>query len=191
MHHPRADLDLLPCLLQQWISRLTMSPLSLKTVVGLYRPLPASLPILYVYILLCSHVLVTDSMFQLLSVTSNAALFDLTPRFLDSSLHTFFTKFIPILPLIHRPTFVYRECSAPLLLNAISLGSLFIGTNRKVSNFEGQGECLWRLAHTAIATAWPDMIGHQRDYDTCSGVELILAALLSQSYAAFSKVRFV
>ncbi|KAK4890534.1 hypothetical protein LTR27_010815 [Elasticomyces elasticus] len=64
----------------------------------------------------------------LLSVTSNAALFDLTPRFLDSSLHTFFTKFLPILPIIHRPTFVYRECSAPLLLNAISLGSLFIGT---------------------------------------------------------------
>lgn len=65
---------------------------------------------------------------QLLSVTSNAALFDLTPRFLDSSLHTFFTKLLHILPVIHKPTFVYRECSAPLLLNAISLGSLFIGT---------------------------------------------------------------
>jgi len=32
------------------------------------------------------------------------------------------------------------------------------------------------------------MIGHQRDHDTCSGVELVLAALLSQAYAAFSKV---
>jgi hypothetical protein len=70
----------------------------------------------------------TDVLLQLLSVTSNAALFDLTPRFLDSSLHTFFTKLLQILPVIHRPTFVYRECSAPLLLNAISLGSLFIGT---------------------------------------------------------------
>jgi hypothetical protein len=35
------------------------------------------------------------------------------------------------------------------------------------------------------------MIGHQRDYDTCSGVELVLAALLSQAYAAFSKVRSI
>jgi hypothetical protein len=35
------------------------------------------------------------------------------------------------------------------------------------------------------------MIGHQRDHDTCSGVELVLAALLSQAYAAFSKVRSV
>jgi hypothetical protein len=53
---------------------------------------------------------------------------DLTPRFLDSSLHMFFTKFIPILPIIHQPTFVYRDCSAHLLLNAIALGSLFLGT---------------------------------------------------------------
>ena len=103
---------------------------------------------------------------------------------------------------MHRPTFLYRECSAPLLLNAISLGSLFIGTqdasetvccavNRSKEQhliFGLQGECLWRLAHTAIATAWPDMIGHQRDHDTCSGVELVLAALLSQAYAAFSEV---
>lgn len=55
--------------------------------------------------------------------------------------------------------------------------------------FGRQGECLWRLAHTAIATAWPDMIGHQREHDVCSGVELVLAALLSQAYSAFSKVR--
>lgn len=52
----------------------------------------------------------------------------MTPRFLDSSLHAFFTKFNKILPLIHQPTFVYRDCSAPLLLNAIALGSLFLGT---------------------------------------------------------------
>jgi hypothetical protein len=35
------------------------------------------------------------------------------------------------------------------------------------------------------------MIGHQREHDTCSGVELVLAALLSQAYAAFSKVRSI
>jgi hypothetical protein len=39
----------------------------------------------------------------------------------------FFEKFIPIFPVIHRPTFVFRDCSAPVLLNAIALGSLFLG----------------------------------------------------------------
>lgn len=41
----------------------------------------------------------------------------------------FFTKFVPIFPVFHRPTFVFRSCSAPLLLNAIALGSLFLGTS--------------------------------------------------------------
>jgi hypothetical protein len=65
---------------------------------------------------------------QLQSVATPAALSDMTPNFLDSSLHMFFSKFVPIFPIIHRPTFVYRECSAPVLLNAIALGSLFLGT---------------------------------------------------------------
>ncbi|KAH8895354.1 cytochrome P450 [Thozetella sp. PMI_491] len=124
--------------------------------------------------------LLTNTLFD---VTSHVELSDLTPRFLDSSLHMFFTKFIPILPVIHRPTFVYRDCSAPLLLNAIALGSLFLGTEDATA----KGEALWRLAYTAIATSWPEMIGYRREYDVCSGVELVLTALLSQSYAALSK----
>ncbi|KAH0444713.1 C2H2 type zinc finger domain protein [Colletotrichum camelliae] len=119
----------------------------------------------------------------LFNVTSHVELSDLTPRFLDSSLHMFFTKFVPILPIIHRPTFVYRDCSAPLLLNAIALGSLFLGTE------DATGEALWRLAYTAIATSWPEMTGHKREHDACSGVELVLTALLSQIYAALSRNR--
>ncbi|KAL0930160.1 C2H2 type zinc finger domain protein [Colletotrichum truncatum] len=126
--------------------------------------------------------LLTNTLFN---VTSHVELSDLTPRFLDSSLHMFFTKFVPILPLIHRPTFVYRDCSAPLLLNAIALGSLFLGSEDATA----KGESLWRLAYTAIATSWPEMIGHRREYDSCSGVELVLTALLSQTYAALSRNR--
>lgn len=39
-------------------------------------------------------------------------------------------------PVIHQPTFVFRDCPPPLLLNAIALGALFLGTtdaNSKVS----------------------------------------------------------
>ncbi|KAI9148221.1 putative transporter [Paramyrothecium foliicola] len=126
--------------------------------------------------------LLTNTLFN---VTSHVELSSLTPRFLDSSLHMFFTKFVPIMPLIHRPTFVYRDFSAPLLLNAIALGSLFFPSEDATA----KGEALWRLAYTAIATAWSEMIGHRGEYDTCCGVELVLTALLSQTYAALSKSR--
>jgi hypothetical protein len=64
----------------------------------------------------------------LAGITTPIALTDLTPKFLDSSLHMFFTTFVSMLPIIHRPTFVFRECSPPLLLNAIAIGSLFLGS---------------------------------------------------------------
>jgi hypothetical protein len=64
----------------------------------------------------------------LTGITTPVALTDLTSKFLDSCLHMFFSTFVPMLPVIHQPTFVFRECSPPLLLNAIAIGSLFLGT---------------------------------------------------------------
>jgi hypothetical protein len=52
-----------------------------------------------------------------------------------------------------------------------------------------QGEILWRLAHTAMATSWTTMINQKREYDACAGVQLVLSSLLSQIYAALSRVR--
>lgn len=66
-------------------------------------------------------------------VTAPVALSNLTSRFLDSCLHMFFSTFVPMLPVIHRPTFVFRECSPPLLLNAIAIGSLYLGTKEATS----------------------------------------------------------
>lgn len=56
------------------------------------------------------------------------------------------------------------------------------------ANCVPKGEALWRLAYAAIATSWPEMIHHKRELDSCSGVELVQTALLSQVYAAMSKV---
>lgn len=119
------------------------------------------------------------------SVTGHAALSDLKSTFLDSALHMFFTNFIPMFPVIHRPTFVFRDCSPLLLLNAIALGSLFLGS----SDATAKGEALWKLAHTAVATSWHTMISLKGDYDTCSGVQLVTTALLSQIYAILSSNR--
>lgn len=97
----------------------------------------------------------------------------------------FFERFTPTFPILHRPTFVFRECSHPLLLNAIAIGSLYIGPKNAVA----KGEALWRLAHTALSTSWQSMIGHRGPYDAVKGLQLVLTALLGQIYAALSKNR--
>ncbi|KAK0388749.1 hypothetical protein NLU13_4992 [Sarocladium strictum] len=108
---------------------------------------------------------------------------ELTTVFMDNCLQAYFAHFNTQFPILHRPTFVFRDCSPSLILNAIALGSLYIGTPGAVA----KGEALWRLAHTAVATSWPDLIRHQGPYDTHRGVQLLLTALLGQSYAMMSK----
>ncbi|CBF87425.1 C2H2 finger domain transcription factor [Aspergillus nidulans FGSC A4] len=119
------------------------------------------------------------------TVTAPASLTGLTSRFLDGSLHMFFEKIIPMFPIFHRPTFVFRDCAPPLLLNAIALGALFLGSADAVA----KAEVLWRLSHTAVATSWHTMITWRRTSDSCAGVELVQTVLLSQIYAAMSKNR--
>ncbi|KAH7469807.1 hypothetical protein FOMA001_g14077 [Fusarium oxysporum f. sp. matthiolae] len=68
------------------------------------------------------------------NVTSAAkSLPELNPAFLDSCLQAYFSHFNIYFPILHRPTFVFRDCSPSLILNAIALGSLFIGTDDAVS----------------------------------------------------------
>ncbi|EXK24926.1 hypothetical protein FOXG_10080 [Fusarium oxysporum f. sp. lycopersici 4287] len=118
------------------------------------------------------------------NVTSAAkSLPELNPAFLDSCLQAYFSHFNIYFPILHRPTFVFRDCSPSLILNAIALGSLFIGTDDAVS----EGEVLWRLAHTAVATAWTALLRHQGPYDSHRGVQLVLTALLGQCYAVMSE----
>ena len=117
------------------------------------------------------------------SLTAALESTSITSLFLDECLHMFFDRFVPIFPIMHRPTFVYRDCSHPLLLNAIAIGSLYLEPIESVA----KGEVLWRLAHTAVATSWQTLIALQGPYDACAGVQLVLSALLSVIYGAMSK----
>lgn len=117
------------------------------------------------------------------SLTAAVESKSITSVFLDECLHMFFDRFIPIFPILHRPTFVYRDCSHSLLLNAIAIGSLYLGPTDSVA----KGEVLWRLAHTAVATSWQTLITHRGPYDACPGVQLILSSVLSVVYGALSK----
>ncbi|KAJ5051405.1 hypothetical protein J3E72DRAFT_50618 [Bipolaris maydis] len=111
------------------------------------------------------------------------ALPELSSAFLDNCLQAFFSHFNLYFPILHRPTFVFRDCSPSLILNAIALGSLYIGTEDAVS----KGEVLWRLAHTAVATSWPVLLRHRGPYDSHRSVQLVLTALLGQCYAMMSQ----
>ncbi|KAL2838111.1 hypothetical protein BJY01DRAFT_38280 [Aspergillus pseudoustus] len=106
----------------------------------------------------------------------------ITSQFLDSCLHEFFERVHPAFPVIHAPTFSSQKTIAPLLLNMVALGSLFVC----VPNSVQKGELLWRLGHTAVATSWRTLITWRGPYDTCDGVQLVLTALLGQTYALLS-----
>ncbi len=107
----------------------------------------------------------------------------ITSSFLDTCLHVFFDKFIPSFPVLHKATFNVRESSHPLLLNIMALGSLFVGAKDAVP----KGEALWRLAHTAVATNWKHLMATKGPWDACNGVQLLLTAVLGQTYALMSK----
>ncbi len=53
---------------------------------------------------------------------------DIGSSFFDDCLDLFFSQFSASFPILHKPTFIIRECSSTLLLNMLALGSLFIGS---------------------------------------------------------------
>ncbi|KEF60853.1 uncharacterized protein A1O9_02415 [Exophiala aquamarina CBS 119918] len=69
-------------------------------------------------------------------ITSEAENIGITSAFLDGCLHMFFTEFVPSFPVVHAPTFVFKDWTHPLLLNAIALGSLFVGKSDYASNVQ-------------------------------------------------------
>lgn len=107
----------------------------------------------------------------------------ITSPFLDTCMHVFFDKFAPSFPVLHRATFTVKESSHPLILNIVALGSLFIGAKDAVA----KGEALWRLAHIAVATNWKHLMVTKGLRDSCEGVQLLLTAVLGQTYALMSK----
>lgn len=106
-----------------------------------------------------------------------------TPRFVDACLREFFGRVSPSFPIIHEPTFSVRDCISPLLLNMVALGSLFVCVPDAVE----QGEILWKLGHTAVATSWQSLINLRGPQDQCDGIQLVLTALLGQTYAFLSR----
>lgn len=106
-----------------------------------------------------------------------------TSAFLDTCLQEFLNRTLPSLPVIHEPTFNPREIIPPLLLTMAALGSLFVCLPGSVE----KGEILWRLGHTAVATSWNTLLSCRGPRDSCDGIQVVLTALLGQSYALLSR----
>ncbi|EMC96071.1 hypothetical protein BAUCODRAFT_34838 [Baudoinia panamericana UAMH 10762] len=107
--------------------------------------------------------------------------------FLDMCMNMFHSRFLAVFPVVHQPTFSVKDCTPPLLLNMIALGSLFVATDGAIT----RGESLWKLAHTAVATSWHSMLQYQGPEDAMPGVQLILTAFLGQAYALLSRNRSI
>lgn len=105
-----------------------------------------------------------------------------TPSFVDTCLREYFSRVSTSFPILHEPTFSVRECISPLLLNMVALGSLFAC----LPDAAQQGEMLWKLGHTAVATSWQSLIKLRGPRDQCDGIQLVLTALLGQTYALLS-----
>ncbi|KAB8258662.1 hypothetical protein BDV32DRAFT_151107 [Aspergillus pseudonomiae] len=105
-----------------------------------------------------------------------------TPPFVDACLREYFRRVSPSFPILHEPTFSVRDCISPLLLNMVALGSLFVC----LPNAAEQGEMLWKLGHTAVAASWQSLIEVRGPQDQCNGIQLVLTALLGQTYALLS-----
>ncbi|GMG26207.1 unnamed protein product [Aspergillus oryzae] len=86
-----------------------------------------------------SEAMLTFYLHQSSSVTAAIKATSITSVFLDECLHMFFVRFIPTFPILHRATFVFRECTHPLLLNAMALGSLYLGPKDAVAKVSCPG----------------------------------------------------
>lgn len=125
------------------------------------------------------HALIDDLSKRLNSDLHNTGF---TSAFLDTCLQEFINRTLPSLPVIHGPTFNPREIIPPLLLTMAALGSLFVCLPGSVE----KGEILWRLGHTAVATSWNTLLNLKGPRDSCDGIQVVLTALLGQSYALLS-----
>ncbi|KIX04493.1 uncharacterized protein Z518_05363 [Rhinocladiella mackenziei CBS 650.93] len=107
----------------------------------------------------------------------------ITSDFLDACLHQFFTHFNPTFPILHEATFDLKDCGPFLLLNMVSIGSLFFGSSDAVA----KGEFLWRLAQTAAATSWGDVFEGKIAAFRSQAAQIVTTALLGQTYAMLSR----
>ncbi|KAJ5381824.1 uncharacterized protein N7496_004252 [Penicillium cataractarum] len=109
----------------------------------------------------------------------------LRPRMEDEALPTseqlnlfaklYFHRFHPLLPVIHAPSFRPTAENSLLFLSICSIGSLFVGSSRAVS----QGERIFERLNKAILASWESFLSQSKP----DALSMVQAAILGQTYA--------
>jgi hypothetical protein len=103
-------------------------------------------------------------------------------RSLNVYLELFLARFPGILPVVHKATFDATETAPSALLLMLALGTNCSGSPAAVL----QGEHLWTLAHAVATISWSSILTNRGPHDICEGVQLVLTAVLGQTYALMS-----
>ncbi|KAF7514600.1 hypothetical protein G7054_g15170 [Neopestalotiopsis clavispora] len=98
--------------------------------------------------------------------------------FLNLCVKLYFTKFHPVLPLIHAPTFRVSTENALLLLSICSIGALFVGT----PSASAQGRKIFQILNKAVLATWENYVG----YDGRETLALTQAAIIGQTFGMLS-----
>ncbi|KAL2825361.1 hypothetical protein BDW59DRAFT_179915 [Aspergillus cavernicola] len=98
--------------------------------------------------------------------------------FLNMCIQTYFTKFHPLFPVIHAPTFRPSANRSLLLLSICSIGSLIVG----LSHAKAQGVKIFETLNKAILSSWESIMSGRG-----AGVTpMIQAALIGQTFGLLS-----
>ncbi|KAH0592482.1 hypothetical protein MHUMG1_09753 [Metarhizium humberi] len=107
---------------------------------------------------------------------SNAAL--PSADFLNLCIKLYLTRFNPVFPIIHAPTFRPSSESALLLLSICSVGALFIGSTGAAA----QGRKIFQILNKAILASWENYIRQ----DSREPLVLAQAAIIGQTFGMLS-----
>ncbi|KAL5358319.1 hypothetical protein BJX96DRAFT_182824 [Aspergillus floccosus] len=98
--------------------------------------------------------------------------------FLNICIQTYFTKFHPLFPVIHAPTFRPSSNSSLLLLSICSMGSLIVGSPQA----KNQGVKIFETLNKAILASWEGIMSARGPEVT----PMIQAALIGQTFGLLS-----
>ncbi|KAH6700582.1 fungal-specific transcription factor domain-containing protein [Leptodontidium sp. MPI-SDFR-AT-0119] len=99
-------------------------------------------------------------------------------EFLNLALQLFFTKFNPIFPILHGPTFRPSNENSLLLLSICSIGSLFMGSSAATV----QGSKIFERLNKVILASWDNIITRKAS----ERISLVQASILGQTFAYLS-----
>ncbi|OQE15968.1 hypothetical protein PENFLA_c029G10970 [Penicillium flavigenum] len=98
--------------------------------------------------------------------------------FLNICIQMYFTKFHPVFPIVHAPTFRPSAKSSLLLLSICSIGSLFVGSSHAAS----KGVKVFETLNKTILSSWEIYFSRQGP----ETIAMIQAALIGQTFGLLS-----